>query len=155
MIRFIALFVLYSGVCSAILIESAPVAKQPEENSTMSYVRGPVLVSTKPLVLTDKSISVTTISEMEVVDVTTAKGKQVTNISTGVVSEVTKTYPLMFSIPKRVELPPVIKEDPPLTDKEKEPLPKEKDNGIIGGVIAGVAALGAGGYYVLKGKDVA
>ena len=43
----------------------------------------------------------------------------------------------------------------PLTDKEKEPLPKEKDNGIIGGVIAGVAALGAGGYYVLKGKDVA
>jgi hypothetical protein len=36
----------------------------------------------------------------------------------------------------------------PLTDKEKEPLPKEKDNGIIGGVIAGVAALGAGGYYV-------
>ena len=33
----------------------------------------------------------------------------------------------------------------PLTGKEKEPLPKEKDNGIIGGVIAGVAALGAGG----------
>ncbi len=40
-------------------------------------------------------------------------------------------------------------------DLLKEPLPKEKDNGIIGGVIAGVAALGAGGYYVLKGKDVA
>ncbi len=39
-------------------------------------------------------------------------------------------------------------------DLLKEPLPKEKDNGIIGGVIAGVAALGAGGYCPYCGISI-